>query len=58
MNRRVKKTKKRISREILYFRFRDMKFSFIEAQFSATEMALAPMTVIAVAAPILFLGCA
>ena len=51
MNGRVKK--KRASREIRDFRFRDMQFGFIEAQFSATEMALAPMTVIAMAAPVM-----
>jgi hypothetical protein len=45
--------KKSVSREISYFRFRDMQFGFIEAQFSATERALAPMTFIAVAAPVM-----
>ena len=34
--------KKNADREILYFRFREMQFGFVEAQFSATEMALAP----------------
>jgi hypothetical protein len=43
MDERVKK--KRVSRKILYFRFRDTRFGFIEAQFSAAEMVLAPMTV-------------